>query len=390
MTYSIKQSIIIILLAFFVISQYSNYIFVKYVGFNSIELIIIPLLILFPQYIKNIKYNDVIKSITIVTILWVLSVFFLPAELDNTLYNTIRSYFLFFGAFYIIYRGPIIDFKYLYLVALLSKFGDILSSISILQAVQYEQVITNANFLTTPIVLAYAYKKKTTIHFIFVSFLCLIASFLSITRGILLYTIIDILLVVILNVNSIRKFIKIIFVFLIIIPITYYLYISSENQIKEISPSFHHRMYTKILNKNDKNVVTGDDDRVGHITYIFQNIEKVIIPHGLPSRFAGSDFYFKNNRLLYSCQDSSIVELVYTYGIFLIPILLSFLRLILFFLQRIRRSDEYYIVLICLLNILIALPMGYGLIIFPSIIVTLATEMAIAYKIKKSFIYKNS
>lgn len=380
---SFKYIVITILIAFFVISIFANYVFTRYIGFNSIELIIIPILLFYSKYIRNIKFTDIFICLAIILGLWCLSVFFLPTELNDTLYNTIRSYLLFFFVFFIIYRNPIFNFKYIYIIALLSKVGDILTSILLLQMTPDDDVIVGANFLTTPIILAYAYKKKSMIHFISVMLLCVVSSFLSITRGILLYTIIDVIIIIVLNIYSIKQFIKWIIVICMISPMVYTVYLAAEMPIKEYSPSFHYRMYRKVLDKDDKDVVTGDNDRKEHYLYVLLNPEEALTPHGLPSRFAWSDFYKTNHRLLYACQDSAIVELIYTFGFFLIPILLSFIRLILFFVKRRKNNVESFIILSCLLNILIALPMGYGLIINPSIIATLAVQLAIAYKMKK-------
>ena len=187
--------------------------------------------------------------------------------------------------------------KYIYWIALISKVADLIGALAGLQlSVSLDgSVITNMNILTTPIILAYAYRCKGMVHFILVSLLCLFLSFFSVTRGIMLYTCFNIACCLIFNqfsfISSFKKILAIGVLSISLISI----YFASENFVYEYSSNLHYRMYSKVLEHDE--VVTGDNDRKEHYSYLFEHIDEVLFPHGMATR-ASETVNISSNRIL--------------------------------------------------------------------------------------------
>lgn len=374
-----------ILLAVFVVSTFSNYYLVNKVGFCAIEIILIPLLLIYNKYLRKIKAKDIFLSLGIIFILWALAYVFLDSIQFATISSTVRSYFLFFLSFFIFLRNPIKynAIKYIYWIALISKVADLIGALAGLQisVLSEGSVITNVNILTTPIILAYAYRCKGMVHFILISLLCLLVSFFSGTRGIMLYTCLNIMCCLILKqfsfISSFKKILAIGILSISLISI----YFASENFVYDYSPNLHYRMYRKVLEHDD--VVTGDNDRKEHYFYLFEHIDEVLFPHGMATR-ASDTVKISSNRILWSIRDSSLVEIIYTFGVFSIIFFFFLFKLTFLYIKRRNNNVVDFILAVCLINIIICIPMGYGLLITPPIIFTLGAELGLALNFRQS------
>lgn len=374
-----------ILLAVFVVSTFSNYYLVNKVGFCAIEIILIPLLLIYNKYLRKIKAKDIFLSLGIIFILWALAYVFLDSIQFATISSTVRSYFLFFLSFFIFLRNPIKynAIKYIYWIALISKVADLIGALAGLQisVLSEGSVITNVNILTTPIILAYAYRCKGMVHFILISLLCLLVSFFSGTRGIMLYTCLNIMCCLILKqfsfISSFKKILAIGILSISLISI----YFASENFVYDYSPNLHYRMYRKVLEHDD--VVTGDNDRKEHYFYLFEHIDEVLFPHGMATR-ASDTVKISSNRILWSIRDSSLVEIIYTFGVFSIIFFFFLFKLTFLYIKRRNNNVVDFILAVCLVNIIICIPMGYGLLITPPIIFTLGAELGLALNFRQS------
>ena len=374
-----------ILLAVFVVSTFSNYYLVNKVGFCAIEIILIPLLLIYNKYLRKIKAIDIFLSLGIIFILWALAYVFLDSIQFATISSTVRSYFLFFLSFFLFLRNPIKynAIKYIYWIALISKVADLIGALAGLQisVLSEGSVITNVNILTTPIILAYAYRCKGMVHFILISLLCLLVSFFSGTRGIMLYTCLNIMCCLILKQFSFISSFKNILAIGILSISLISIYFASENFVYDYSPNLHYRMYRKVLEHDD--VVTGDNDRKEHYFYLFEHIDEVLFPHGMATR-ASDTVKISSNRILWSIRDSSLVEIIYTFGVFSIIFFFFLFKLTFLYIKRRNNNVVDFILAVCLINIIICIPMGYGLLITPPIIFTLGAELGWALNFRQS------
>lgn len=383
--YKYRDYLCCIVVGMFVISTFSDYFFTKRVGFCAIELILIPLLFVYNRYLQQIKCADIIYSFFIMFILWALSYSFLTSLQFNTILSTVRSYFLFFLAFFLFYRNELKekDFNTIYTILFISKCGDLLGAVLGLQEKVFtdaDSVITNLNILTTPFIISYAYRQKNSIHFLIVCTLCLVASFFSATRGIILYTIINIIMCVLFNKQSISSIIKSVVGIAVLAFAIISIYLASENIVHDYSSNLHYRLYSKVLERND--VVTGDKDREEHFYYLLEHIDEAIIPHGMATRNSDT-VRMQSNRMLWAVRDSSLVEIVYTFGFFSVFIIVYILRMAFYYFKRRSENVVYYVMAMLLANLLICLPMGYGLLITPPLVFVLGAEVGAAVRLKK-------
>lgn len=376
------------LMAVFVVSTFSNYYLVGKVGFCAIEIILIPLLLIYNKYLRKIKGKDIFFASGIIFILWALAYVFLSQTQFATIFSTVRSYLIFFLSFFLFLRNPIKynAIKYIYWIALISKVADLIGALAGLQlSVSLDgSAITNMNILTTPIILAYAYRCKGMVHFILVSLLCLFVSFFSGTRGIMLYTCLNIACCLIFKqfsfISSFKKILAIGVLSISLISI----YFASENFVYEYSSNLHYRMYSKVLEHDE--VVTGDNDRKEHYSYLFEHIDEVLFPHGMATR-ASETVNISSNRILWSVRDSSLVEIIYTFGVFSIILFFFLFKLTFSYIKRRNNNVVDFILSICLVNIITCIPMGYGLLITPPIIFTLGAELGLALSFRQAKIY---
>lgn len=375
----LKDWICLSLFAVFCVSTFSTYFFVPRIGFNAIELVLVPLIIIYPRYIRNVRKADWLRIVGIVGLLLFIALFFLRYDQIRTLYSPARSYLIFFIAFFLFYRNPFPIMKYVFYVALISKVFDLIGAVFSMQhqvAGDVVDVVNASNILTTPIILAYAYWNKSKVYYLFVCTLCLVAAFCTVTRGVLLYTIIDIALCFAFRIRNVTTIIKGLVVITLIGYVGTHVYLAAEDSVKDFSRSLHHRLYTKVLEHD--NAVTGDKDRVEHITYMIENVDEALLPHGIPSRDA-STVRIKENRMLYAVQDSSLVELFYVFGFVAIILLYKLFKMTLFY-TRVRQHEYFYVIAVSLVNLIICLPMGYGLFMYPPVVFTLGAVVGVSYK----------
>ena len=159
------------------------------------------------------------------------------------------------------------------------------------------------------------------------------------------------------------------------------IYFASENFVYDYSPNLHYRMYRKVLEHDD--VVTGDNDRKEHYFYLFEHIDEVLFPHGMATR-ASDTVKISSNRILWSIRDSSLVEIIYTFGVFSIIFFFFLFKLTFLYIKRRNNNVVDFILAVCLINIIICIPMGYGLLITPPIIFTLGAELGWALNFRQS------
>lgn len=92
------------LMAVFVVSTFSNYYLVGKVGFCAIEIILIPLLLIYNKYLRKIKGKDIFFASGIIFILWALAYVFLSQTQFATIFSTVRSYLIFFFIFFSFFK----------------------------------------------------------------------------------------------------------------------------------------------------------------------------------------------------------------------------------------------------------------------------------------------
>ena len=363
----IRDCLACILLAVFVVSTFSNYYLVNKIGFCAIEIVLIPLLLLYNRFLSKIKGTDIALSLSIIFVLWVLSYAFLNPIQFSTISSTVRSYLIFFLSFFLFMRNEINDtaFENVYWVVLVSKIADLAGAVAGLQMsvlMDSNSVISSINILTTPIIIAYSYRCKGMVHFMLVCLLCLITSFFSATRGIILYTVINILFCILLKQLSLMNFLKKLCAVGALSFLLVSVYFASENYVKDYSPNLHYRMYRKVLEHDD--VVTGDKDREEHYYYLLEHIDEVLFPHGMATR-SSDTVQISSNRILWSIRDSSFVEIVYTFGIFSLILFFYLIKITMFYIKRKDYNVANFVLAMCLINLIICIPMGYGLLITP-------------------------
>ncbi len=370
-----------IYISVFIISVITTHIYINYMGlgFAAIELGLFPLLIVLSRKYKILIGKDLLTVVLFIGVLSALSMIFLNSEQLPTIWKVIRSYCLFFIAFFFFFRNDFSDWEKVYTVSIISVLFDILSSF--LHANYYvtttdQQYAVLINILLPIFVIGYSYLNKSKLHFIVVCLLCLIDAFFSVTRGNVLYVLITIFSAVAL-LDSKQTISRIVLV-LVLGAVVVNLYLSFEDTLERYSPNMHYRLYTKVLEREDAN--TGDEVRKDQLVFLIDHFDYCAIPHGLPSR--ESRLVDKEReRLMWSVRDCSLNELVYTYGLlgYFVPFLLLIGAFRLY--KKHLNSSINKVFCLCFLIIDAYLFTGYGLLSTPSTVVYLGMIVGSSFRL---------
>lgn len=211
----------------------------------------------------------------------------------------------------------------LYFFSLGAFIGDLfnayfrLNLIQILGDKQYA-VDINVIFSVLWVILTILYKRS--FYLIFVLVLVPTLSFLSVSRGITTFFIFAVIISFILKIIMDKRKIILATTFLFTaFFILSNLYVSSEDAVKQFSPSMHFRLYTKVATYGQNNI---DEGRLSAYDYALEHLDYYIFPRG----FLGKVFLSesdKNFMALMTPWDSAYMELLYTFGVILLLVFLG-------------------------------------------------------------------
>ena len=209
-----------------------------------------------------------------------------------------------------------------------------------------------------PILIVFCKKSKwLLVLLVLVPILC----FLSVSRGISTFFVVGIVLSLIFKTlkSPSKIFVSVTFLVIAFFALSA-VYERSEIAVRELSPSIHFRLYTKVKSYGK---TKGDGGRIAPYVWLSENYGYYALPRG----FLGKKFIKEKNSSLIPVQipwDSAYFELIYTFG--LIPFLL-FLIIYLYKLYQIfiyyNKTGEAIFAIACVMFLLLLIEhfFGYGM-----------------------------
>lgn len=209
-----------------------------------------------------------------------------------------------------------------------------------------------------PILVIFCKKSKwLLVLLVLVPILC----FLSVSRGVSTFFVIGIVLSLIFKMlkSPSKIFVSVFFIVVAFFALSA-VYERSENAVRELSPSMHFRLYTKMKSYGK---AKGDGGRIAPYIWLSKNYGYYTLPRG----FLGKKFIKEKKSSLFPVQipwDSAYFELIYTFG--LIPFLV-FLFIYLYKLYQLfiyySRTGEAIFAITCVMFLLLLIEhfFGYGM-----------------------------
>lgn len=197
--------------------------------------------------------------------------------------------------------------------------GDLINAFllmhSVLNAEHDKEYAVDINivFSVLWVILTILYKKDKYLILVFT--LVPLLSFISVSRGVSTFFLTGIILAFMLKLRKRPSKIVLITAFLSISYITLStVYINSEDTVRRLSPSMHFRMYKKVqtIGQND-----ADYGRFAPYMWAANNITYYIVPRGFLGKKFLNDSKGENTPLM-APWDSTYMELLYTFGLFLV------------------------------------------------------------------------
>lgn len=325
--------------------------------FDAIEIFIIPFYFLLRKNI--ILFNKYVPFCIYCFVILLLLGLFLAG---NEALSTARSFLLILFGFCIAYNYRSYNQKIVFSILYGVLLGELISSRLTIVSLDSQSFVTNINFVAINVLISISIFTKKVIHNILIISFCIVVSFMSITRGIVIYILFNVIISIMLSFAYNRKKSMATLLLTFFIGIFFYgLYFNIENAVENFSPTIHHRMYTKVANFGEKN--NADEARANEYQYLIDHPFECIVPHGFCSTNVGKEF---NNKLslLGFTQDVSIIELIYIFGFFFIIILCKLIKLNFEFFKYylFYRKQIYGIILSFLIMFFLYLFLGYGVI----------------------------
>lgn len=366
-----------LLIGIILFSPYVNILFTQEWGINHtyIEFFIIPLFIAFRKHFK-FKIINIILSLLFLILFTLLGTLNTNFTLTQILYTS-RSYTLILFFFLCFKNHPILTINDLYYLSLGSILGSIIVSsnnflnIEVLENTGFSYIV-DMNVLSIPLCISSALLTKKLPIILFTVFITLIGAYLSVTRGLLLFFILSLIISMLFAYKKRKAIVRILFICSIgLLSLTLVAYYNLENKVYDMSPTIHNRLYTKIRNGS-----TGDDGRIRHLIYIADNLDSYILPRGFVYRKTDN---LKKHRDLWMVQDIALGELLYTFGFLFIFLLIWYLNKYISLLKTKWRNSN--IVLVCTMAtaFIIFIFFGYGILIHPYSVCLLGIFLAFLY-----------
>ncbi|OJU54283.1 MAG: hypothetical protein BGN96_13440 [Bacteroidales bacterium 45-6] len=243
---------------------------------------------------------------------------------DFTIYgivNTLRVH-LYIMLFFILFRhNSIFNLKFLFKLSLGVVLGTMIVAYFTLQ---YRLGITsnkewaiNSNIIAVTFLVAIAILKGNWMQNTLVFMLAFITCFLSASRGVIVFYALSYVIALSLKISTNRK--NILFIPLMLLAVWGILNSVNylEPVVQDISPTMHHRLYTKTQDNINQESTSSDDMRFSNIIYILEQIPNRILPSG----FVDKSQVEKLPLELWSLRDLPFNELLYMYGTLVLLIL---------------------------------------------------------------------
>ncbi|WP_322932533.1 hypothetical protein VCM39_12705 [Bacteroides sp. CG01] len=382
----------IIFFSFF-LSSLSGIVLMDFLGFPFKAVEVLLLIFLF-YHRKRIFLPIMVQMqfIIIGLLLYGLGMFWHDSELGELL-SSLRYYFFFVIGFMLFRYSDLLSMKDIAWCAFFTTVFELLAGLVLINKIQNLNsinedipMVNNANFILIGILISCSLLVKSKIQMLVLLCIALTASFLSITRGILLYAIVALIFSFFALCTIYKSYFKLLFIFVFLFLIGIFAYNNLEDEILQTSPSMHHRLYTKVDPSN--NDASGDQTRIYHLMYILKHPGQSLIPHGFPV-WKGLPRFKKTNWTQSSISDCSLAALVYTFGFFVFILIYKYLRIFFrywcLFLRN--KEPELYMLLIVLSLFPLYFVFGYGLI--EDVSKVFSCGMVLGVVKRKLYIYSN-
>lgn len=375
------KKLFFILIGIIVFSPFLNYFTINILRTQHayIELFLFPLFLIFRK-----KFS--FKTIDIIVSLFFLLLFSLIGSLSEwfslvQILDTTRSYLLLLLLFLVFKSCAIISVNDLYYLSFGTVLGALsvsllnFNSVDILEGTGFSYIV-DMNVIAIPICVSSVLLKKSKLVIILTFIVLFLACFLSTARGLVFFFFISLLFALFFIYNRRRDIVYfVIFSISVSLSGLFTVYYKFESFFMELSPTIHNRIYTKV-----KEGSSGDDVRLGHINYIFNNFDSYFIPRGFVSRKTGEIF---NRRDLWMVQDIALGELLYTFGFVFIIFFVVFCVRYCNIVRRTNKTDSEILVLCVASSLFIFIFFGYGLLIYAYSVSFLGLFLAFFFYPKK-------
>lgn len=357
-------------------------------SFKFIEFIFIPIIFYYHKRFQSLWFckKTLLSAFFIGCLLLCLSMISHNTEPLTYFISSLRYYIFFVFGYCIFRNNDILTLKQLFFITSVVLFYDsiacLINFINVQEEVNDTITVNNINFLSASIYISlsfYFYKKKISILILLVGF-ALGVSFFSITRGLFLFALLSVFInVIIYSFYKVSFLIRNILLMGTLIVAGWNIYLNCEQQVRNISPAMHYRLYTKYSEEENE----GDDIRKKEVMYLVDHVDEIVLPHGFPIWNVDSAIRNKNtNFLLWSVLDSSLVAMIYTFGIFtLLLALIFFIAYLKLFKNALIHKDEISFLIFPTISLVpIYLFFGYGLLSDVSIVFTLGSLLGALFK----------
>ncbi|MBP1617629.1 MAG: hypothetical protein H6Q14_1456 [Bacteroidetes bacterium] len=305
---------------------------------------------------------------------------------DFTIYgivNTLRVH-LYIMLFFILFRhNSIFNLKFLFKLSLGVVLGTMIVAYFTLQyrlgLASNKEWAINSNIIAVTFLVGIAVLKGNWMQNILVLLLAFITCFLSASRGVIVFYALSYIIALSLKISTNRKYMVYIPLILLVVwgisnSVNYL-----EPVVQDISPTMHHRLYTKTKDNINQESTSSDDTRSSNIVYILEQIPNRILPSG----FVDKSQVEKLPLELWSLRDLPFNELLYMYGTPVLLILyLIYIRKsagLLFKFYR-QREDVSGVLFVSSLVFFVAIFIGGGLLERPYFSPFIGIFLGMAFK----------
>lgn len=307
------------------------------------EVIYIPILLLFYKKLGiSLKYKCNFAPYFLIWLFLLLLALLINRWSPMAILSTSRS-FLILGMFYVIGKSIEVNsglVKKLLLISVISLIGWGASTFMNFRSLEYntEESVCYGNMIAIAysfaILLLYI-KNRPILGVVF--FLNVLLSFTTALRRQIIVTVLS--AVASLSLITLRKkqFGNLIAVLVFLLPV-YIMMPKIEEQIYEVNPYLHYRIFNRTAQVASGDVQGGDKSRMNRQLYIFTRFDELAIPHGYVSQQTGKD------KDAGEFNDIPTYMLAYTFSapLVIIYIVLYLLRLLSALKTYIKYSNDYY------------------------------------------------
>ncbi len=298
---------------------------------NSFELWVILFLIFFRKKLTWKFNQQLFLWLLGFVVLFIIGVNAVQAETYVEYYQMSRQWIMIILFSYISCKSFLMNPNVLYWICIGTLIGGVMMGLTGLDVLEEDRVLYLCpTILAMPLSAALSF-HKTIFHRVFTFLLVFIMAGLSQTRGIILYSLVCYFItwfyysLFIVN-NLLNRTSILVVAGFVSAVIVYY---KIEDSVMETSKTLHYRLYEKMESVGENR---GDQSRISQYYTLLNEYEAYILPHGFYLR-KGKDEWQKTSGI--GVNDSGFLELVYTFGLLMVILIIVF-----FIKQYIRLFDK--------------------------------------------------